>query len=572
MKRMKKLTAVAVTIAMLAAVATGCSTPQSASSGEASDTVSQEQSTTEESKAEESTGEQAAAEGDQMAPYAEEITMDFAMLADVNGDTVITTMAEKGEPIENNRFVKLFKDKLNIKMEYSMVAAYNEYIQNIRLGMTDGNLPDYFKVLSSSDFVQMADAGILEEMGPYYEKYASPLLRSIIEKEGKEIFDTGTYGGKIYGIPTKMPSTNGYNHLWIRQDWLDKLKLERPKTIDDLYNVIKAFKEQDPDGNGQDDTFGVGMHKGFMYDMKGLFWGHGSYITGSGGDMWLEGEDGKITSYITSQGTKDTITFLNKLYKEGLVDPEFGTKDGAKSEELIVSGKVGMSFAPHWFAYTLRKSIENDEKANWISIPLPTVDSSGVKIPLTNTQDGLMVAKKGASNPEAIVKMLNVYVDAIFGENGKFNEYFAVDGVGNVFNHSPIFTLDPMIDIDAHYEWKDAAANGTEDQISGPCKGFYDSYKTGNIEFKLMFGPKDTPFEFVGNTYPQDVLWNKYIAAPVQAYVDNGSTLDELVSTQCTAMVTGEVDIATGFDKMVADWYALGGQDAIDQVNEALGK
>ena len=66
--------------------------------------------------------------------------------------------------------------------------------------------------------------------GPIYAKYASPLLKSVVEAEPKASSSPVTSGGKIYGVPQEVPSANGLATCRYREDWLKKLNLERPKT------------------------------------------------------------------------------------------------------------------------------------------------------------------------------------------------------------------------------------------------------------------------------------------------------------------------------------------------------
>ena len=100
--------------------------------------------------------------------------------------------------------------------------------------------------VNSPEATALADAGILADMTEIYEEYASPLLKSLIETEGDAVYMPVTYNGRMYGLPRTMPSTNGYNHLWIRQDWLDNLDLERPETMEDVLNIARAFKTMTP--------------------------------------------------------------------------------------------------------------------------------------------------------------------------------------------------------------------------------------------------------------------------------------------------------------------------------------
>lgn len=504
-------------------------------------------------------------EDDGFTPYAEEITVRVGRDLDPNS-TEEVALADLGEPYTDNRWIKLMKEKLNIKVEYELAASGDQYTQQIKLGLTSGELPDYPQVLNFSDFQQMASAGVLTDMTELYEKYASPLLRSIIEKEGEDAYLPVTYDGKMYGIPGKMPSTNGYNFLWIRQDWLDNLKLERPKTMDDVMEVARAFKTLDPDGNGQDDTLGMRFDKDFMWSKKGIFWGFGAYP-----QFWLE-KDGKTEQGTVQPEMKEALGFIKTMYDEGLIDKEFATKDFNKSQEDVVSGKVGMFYGFHWEASAVKQSMEKDDKANWVVIPLPTKDGSEAKIPLTNAVESAMTATTNAEHPEAVIKMMNVYVEALFGETGDFNKYFSVEGAGAIWNKGPVVALDPELDLQGYRDWKKADEDNSLETLGGSGKGFYDCAQAGLKEYELMFGPGESAFAYVDATYPGQVIWNAYFGAPMPTEVERGSSMDEYINTTLFSLITGQMDLDSGFDEMVSSWNSMGGELVTKEVNDRLAE
>lgn len=497
-----------------------------------------------------------------LTPYPEQITMKFGADMDVNG-AELTKLADAGEPYDNNRWTKLMEEKLNIKTEYELLAVGDQYNQQVKLLMSSNELPDYFKINNWSDFQQMAEAGLLADMTDIYDKYASPLLRSIIEKETDKIYLPVTYDGRKYGVPRVFPSTNGYSHLWIRQDWLDQVGMEAPKTMDDVMAVAKAFKEKDPDGNGKDDTLGMRLDKTYM-SQKGLFWAFGGYP-----DFWLTKEDGSIDQGTIQPEIKKGLQFIKTMLEDGLVNPEFATTDRETSKEEIVSGKSGMYYGPHW--EHPKDSMEADPNAKWIEVPLPTEDGGDITIPLTlGGQDGAYVATAKAEHPEALVKMMNTYVEALFGETGDFNYYFTMEGVAPIWNYSPVTLLDPEIDVDAHRQWKAAAKTGDYENMSGSGKGFYDFTQEGLYEYDLMFGPENSAFAFVDQTYPDQVMENAYFGAPTATQIERGSSMTEYLNTTLAALVTGQQDLDSGFDQMAKEWRAMGGDQVIQEITEVL--
>lgn len=512
-------------------------------------------------------GEKPVANDGPTTPYEPGVEITFGRNVDPNWDLAAKLEKLTGEKFTDNRWTRLFKEKLGITTNYKLMAGSNEYNQKLKMAMVSGDLPDIFQVGDTADLKQLMEADAIEEMGPVYEKYASPLLKSIIEMETKRVFEPATSEGKIYGIPMKMPSTNDYNHLWIREDWLKKLGLERPKTMQDVYNVATAFAKKDPDGNGKDDTFGINMDNGFLWNMRGFFWGFNAYP-----NQWLEESDGKIVRGIIKPEMKKPLQMLQAMYKEGLIDKEFGVKDNGKAAENYVSGKSGMFYGAHWDAFNAEKTDENDPNAKWIVVTLPSESGQAPKIPLRIAADGFLVVRKGYKHPEALVKVFNVYVEKLFGEDAEFNKYFGEKGVDNIWQMSPVYALDPKIDLKAHQDIKKAIKEGTADKLTGSAKGFYNNMQNGMQSFSLMFGPEDTPFAFVDETYPDNVFWNAYLGAPTPTMVERWSNLDELIGTTLTSIVQGKTEVDSGFDKLVEDWLNMGGKQVTEEVNQARGK
>ena len=214
--------------------------------------------------------------------------------------------------------------------------------------------------------------------------------------------------------------------------------------------------------------------------------------------------------------------------------------------------------------------MDADPKADWVAVSLPTVDGESITIPLTTGVEGGYVATTNAEHPEALVKMMNLYVETLFGEENSFNEYYSIEGVGAIWNYSPVDLLDPELDLDGYREWKEADDAGDLDSMTGVGKGYYDYVQAGQIEYDLMFGPEDSAFAFVDETYPDHIVWNAYFGAPTATQVERGSSMDELLNTTLASLVTGQLDMDSGFDQMVEEWRALGGDQVIQEITEIV--
>lgn len=499
--------------------------------------------------------------------YDPPITMSFGTPIDVNDANIINLEKQTGETIYDNRWTRLMKDELGIIVDYAWLAPGEQYAQKLRLGMASNSLPDYFRLSDYSDLKNMIEAGIVMDMTDIYEEYASPLLKQITEAETDHVFDSMTYEGRLYGIPAKMPSTNAYNHLWIRRDWLKKLGIEEPKTMEDVRKVAEAFATQDPDGNGIADTRGILLDKNFLTQAKGLFWGFGALVQSP--TQWIKAEDGTLVYSKVQPEVKNALVFLNEMYNEGLIDMEFAVKDFNKAVEDVVNGKCGMFYGQHWDAFQLENSIKNDPDADWISLPLPTEDGSLARIPATVTVEYAIVTSAGAEHPEGIIKILNKYVETLFGEDNQFDTYYAEEGLSNIWNQFPIYALDSRLDLQAHLDIKQALADGTTDQLTGVGKSFYDLMNQEDTHaYALMFGPEKTPFDFVAQTYPDNIVWNEYAGAPTATMATRWTTLEEHLLVNYTKMITGQVPLDS-FDSVIEQWNSMGGADVTREINEA---
>lgn len=113
--------------------------------------------------------------------------------------------------------------------------------------------------MDATDYVNYAQTGVIADITELYEKYASDELKEYVGVDGGQSMNALTLDGKIYGLPMMG---NGYDEvpvMFIRQDWLDNLGLKMPTTIEELKEVARAFTEDDPDGNGQNDTYGLAV-------------------------------------------------------------------------------------------------------------------------------------------------------------------------------------------------------------------------------------------------------------------------------------------------------------------------
>lgn len=274
-----------------------------------------------------------------------------------DGVVTITTAAEmdsgvdfrSGETIEDNVHTRWIKDELGINVEHlwTVGEANDAFATKIRLDLAGNQkLPDVFNVKDKLLLNELMDAGKLRDISAEFDKHASDRIKSIYDQY-PEAFNAMTRDGKVYGLPL----FNGFNVpsiMWIRQDWLDKLELKAPETIEELEQVMEAFKTGDLDGNGKNDTLplSISIKEGMASTMGSVDWlfgSHDKYFP----TKWAE-KDGELVYGSIQPSVKKGLAKLNEWMDKGYIDPEAAVLDGNQSADQFVAGNTGIWFGPYW--------------------------------------------------------------------------------------------------------------------------------------------------------------------------------------------------------------------------------
>jgi len=219
--------------------------------------------------------------------------------------------------------------------------------------LNSGNYPDVILKGQFANNVQVAkyaDQGILVDMSPYISETETPnIWRMFTEQPSTKAIATAPDGG-IYGLPSYSgdPSAFIETFWYINKAWLDKLGLQIPTNLDELYEVLKAFKANDCNGNGDanDEIPMTFMNTGAYSYPETLLscWGvstkFGMY------DAYLNVQDGKVRFAPMMDEWKEMVKYYSKLMKEGLLDTQCFTYDSTQWSSLVKAdiSKVGVTF------------------------------------------------------------------------------------------------------------------------------------------------------------------------------------------------------------------------------------
>jgi putative aldouronate transport system substrate-binding protein len=324
------------------------------------------------------------------------------------------------------------------------------------------------------------------------------------------------------------------NGLYYRKDWADKLGLDKPKNVDELYNLIKAFVKNDPDGNGKDDTYGLGQESYLRLVFAAL---SPSFGLGNGWDVI----DGKLVAIHTERGYFDMLTWIKRLYDEGLMNRDFPTVTEDRRNELLADN-YGVA-------------ITSIDKPRQSIVPLQRLHPGAEFVLMTDLPDAnkliaragfdskFYISKKAVPNEEDVKRIIQYFDDMHSPELNNLI-YNGIEGV--------------------HY----TKVNANEITISSEQKAKY------GIEVEPI---SQLGFQFLKNNYTVsgnsfletqiDFFYNKYevplINDPTQTFFsdtqsEKGSQLEQFIWDSGVQYVTGAINEA-GWLAAVDRWRRDGG-------------
>lgn len=212
------------------------------------------------------------------------------------------------------------------------------------------DLADIIRLPDTDADMSYINAGLFIDLTDLIEKYGYN-LKPALEKYGASLDDLRTPDGKIYYVPM-LSDANLLGHcLHINTQWLAQLGLEEPTTVEELYTVLKAFKENDCNGNGDaSDEIPLTVKRADYLKLIGSFWGL-DLMTGYHLD-----EQGRVQSSFATESYRAYLTYMNRLYTEGLLDPEFASNSTDILTNYLAQDRMGAMYGYITDGYTMAGS------------------------------------------------------------------------------------------------------------------------------------------------------------------------------------------------------------------------
>ena len=308
----------------------------------------------------------------------------------------------------------------------------------LSLLLASGNIPDIVGSSRLKDVAnQFGPRGAFLPLNDLIDKHA-PYIKAFFD-ERPSIRQSITADDKnIYYIPY-LPDGKFARAYWLRTDWLDALNLEVPATVEEFEAVLRAFRNQDPNGNGiKDEIPYFARHWQELIRLVTLF---GGRSTGSGEYHDFMIEDDEIQHPYSAEGYRDGIHHLAEWYADGLIDPQIFTRGVSSREELLGNDLGG---ATHdWFASTSTFNDLSDEIDGFeFRVIAPPANVNGVRLEENRRppvrSDGWAIGGMN-KNPVETIK----YFDFWFSPKGRRLVNFGIEGEQyDLINEEAVFRPD----------------------------------------------------------------------------------------------------------------------------------
>ncbi|WP_405169116.1 extracellular solute-binding protein [Paenibacillus sp. FSL H3-0286] len=467
--------------------------------------------------------------------------------------TLMLPIFKTNYPKDGSPVAAELEKQTNTKIHFEWVPNAS-YADKFNITLASGKLPTIIYVgdVKASSFVNAAKSGAFWEVGPYLKDYPN------LSQANPVILKNSAIDGKNYGI--YRGRVLGRNGMVFRKDWLEKVGLQTPQTVDDFYNMLKAFKEKDPDGNGKEDTYGMVLVKwsgqwASGFDTIKLWFGTPN--------KWGV-QDGKLVPEHEYPEYLEALKFMKKLYNEKLINSDFAVMDSAKWTDPIVNNKAGVivdvvdtgARVDDKIHAALEKEGKDEPDKHYVDVSGGVTGTDGKLHTLpTSGFSGMLAIPKSSVKSEEELKRVLAFLDQINNPELQTMLGFGLEGT--------------------HYTMVDGFIERSKDTV------LVESEVEGLNQI-LAYIPEDksktvaqTPLR-LKQTEVQKANEASIVVNPAEAFISTvysqkGAQLDNVINDARIKYIVGQIDEAelkSAFDV----WRKTGGDDLVKEMNELYAK
>lgn len=516
----------------------------------------------------------------------------------VNTVNYITMTAAE---MKNSDWLDLYEAYLGVNLKYDWIMPLSQFDNRINAAIASQNLPDIFPV-NYVQLSQLIDAGLIQPLTDVWAEGASELTKRMYEEGGDDTgFKAATRDGELWAIPLVTPVKETTRALYARQDWMDKLNLKEPATLEELLAFCEAFATGDPDGDGVNDTYAIALYAGlwgdYTADLSGFANSFGAYP-----NIWIE-KDGQVVYGGIQPECKEMLAVLADWYKKGYIDPDFTLYSLSDVMDQFARGKYGTMYGTHIAMLDGGQVLyRNDKEFEAAILPLPEVGKDGHPALAYDNTGSYYVVRKGFEHPEVLVQLFNcIHFFASATPDGLtsddmdltfWDETFWTGGPGGRFPWNNAYLRPETIHNNIWRSEVVQKAMETRDPAdievatsTGLTKVLYDEaymHYTQGAEMRLSDDPvvlntasenwvhanRYQHYDITNDIYGDNLVTDARGGIITESIVDYWESLYTLQLTTYTAIITGDKPVEA-FDDFVDTWHAMGGDWITEDINDA---
>lgn len=451
---------------------------------------------------------------------------------------------EAGDP-----YLKELSRLSGYEIHYEFLGHSTDFEQQMTLRFASNDLADVVRTDSILSTIHpgAVEQGIFHELGGLIEQYGPNIKKNVPQAA----WDSAriTKDGKIYGIPVILPISN-YRAVYIRQDWLDKLQMKQPVTVEEYLQFFEAVKREDVNGNGDpDDEYGFYVRENLSYSE--IFF---KEISGYHPREWTY-RDGKLQPGIIQPEMKEAIRFWKDMFDKGYVNPNMFTNTSSDWMAGIKQGLGGIwthdaqSVTTQW-----GPELFVNEKNVRLDLVGPPVGPAG-KGGLSAESEGInyvWVIPSSNKHPEEVIK----YLDWAWSspEANKFFSY-GIEGSNYIVDNGEV-KFDATLPINK------------ENNPAEFFRIFINPVKIGSLDPSVLDLDPNAELMKKGLAAAQEGIFTSDdfhmpVLDAIKSNPELGFGASTLFMDMFAKVLTGSSDLDAAFDGFLNEWQARGGGDAI---------
>ncbi|MDQ0061440.1 extracellular solute-binding protein [Paenibacillus harenae] len=461
-----------------------------------------------------------------------------------SGGKAITILANLHTTIvPSDRIETMIEERTGSQLIIQWVPD-GSYEEKVNAALATETLPQAVFLKNGASLLTFRSAirnGQFWEIGPLLSDYPN------LSRLKQEVLDNTSVDGKIYGLYQERPLSR--QGIIYRKDWADRLGLAAPASVEELYTMIERFTNGDPDGNGIQDTIGLTDRNDLIY---GAFKTISSYFGTPNG--WGE-KDGRVLPEFMFPEYKDTMDFLRRLHREGLMNAAFPVTGKTDQQELFIQGKAGVYIGALGDAVSLHAKLSELEPLAELDAQNRVRGPKGYGVWSTPGYGSVVLFPKSAIDTEEKLREVLAFFDRLMEPDLANLVYWGIEG--------------------EHYELAEGKAEPITDyvKLNNEVRPYLALLVGGDRSIPEMLDvgmslPVRAKAEKLVKDNENILIHDPTVSLDSATYNDKGERLLEFIADATYHYILGDID-AAGFDSAVGKWRQEGGDQMIEEFTQA---